>query len=921
VRALCISQLILITTIASGLEPSGNLSRPPLAFEPDCSQPSTNARFVSRGHNQALLLDRQGMQFRFLDGGTITLALADSNPYPITSAEGELPGRSNIFVGNNRSRWCRSVRTYRQVRYKDLYPGIDMVVYGSEGRLEYDLIVGPGADVSRVRLLLRGARDVAATASGDLHATTLGGSLTMKQPLVYQEQNGRRESIVGRYALNESGEISFEIGPYDRARPLVIDPVLMYATYLGGRGDEGATSMSEARFADIAVDKDGNTYLITTTTSTDFPVRGPIQPNANSGLDAVITKLSADGSSVIYSTYLGGRGIDRGFGIAVDENGAAYVTGRTQSTDFPTVNPLKRSLGGDEDAFIAKLDPTGSQLLFSTYLGGTHRDDGISIALDSLGNVVATGETQSSDFPIVNGPQPVFGGRYDVWVAKVDTRGAGILYSTYVGGSAGDDPESLSLDSAGNIYIAGNTASVNFPTRNAVQPSYGGGAMDAFVFKINANGGIAYATFLGGTRRDAANGVSVSASGDAFVTGITESTTFPVSGKPLHDKPIGQIDAFVLKLTPSGGLAYSTYVGGTGHDYGYSVAVDEDGNAWITGTTDSPDFPVTANRIQDNHKGSFDAFLMQINSSGSELMFSTLLGSNTLEVAGPVRLDGAGYIYIAGLTDSSRFPVTPGSFSTAFSGGRTDVFVAKLSNRSPARCVSAASFSSLSRVAPNSIAAIFGTGLAPRLEVATANPPPIELAGVEIRVTVGEVTRSAPLFFVSPGQINFLVPEVPTGTAQVKVIARSAGTERTVAEGAVEIWPYMPALFTANSDGRGVPAAIGLRAAADGTQTPVAVMRCGNTAGSCVPEPIDLGPEGDQVVLVLFGTGIRAASEVVVSAADVLLPVLYAGVQPEYPGLDQVNVRLPRSLIGRGELAVVVTANRVIANSVVIHVK
>jgi hypothetical protein len=471
--------------------------------------------------------------------------------------------------------------------------------------------------------------------------------------------------------------LRFRLPEYDGSRPLVIDPTLDYSTYLGGSGrDQGFG---------IAVDSTGNAYVTGETTSANFPITpGTVQSFFSGGFfpDAFVAKLNAAGSALVYSTYLGGNGRDQGFGIAVDTEGNAYVAGATFSTNFPTTpGALKRLLGGIEDAFVAKLNPTGSALVYSTYVGGSSTDFALGIALDAAGNAYVTGGTHSADFPISPGAfqTSLPGGVDDVFVTKMNPTGSAIVYSTYVGGAGSDEGFGISVDASGSAYVAGETTSSNFPTSpGAAQAAYHGG-QDGFVIKLDTGGiHLAYGTYLGGTAFDQAKGIAVDPGGNSYVTGDTTSANFPTTPGVLQPLSGGSDDAFVTKLNASGSaFVYSTYLGGTGFDFGESIAVDSTGNAYVTGGTKSGNFPKTSDAAQATLAGSDDVFISKLNATGSALIYSTYLGGTGLDDGFSLAIDSTGATYVTGVTASANFPTSSGAPQRVLGGGM-DAFVVKI---------------------------------------------------------------------------------------------------------------------------------------------------------------------------------------------------------------------------------------------------
>jgi hypothetical protein len=508
-------------------------------------------------------------------------------------------------------------------------------------------------------------------------------------PVLYQDVGGMRQAVSGVYVLEGGDRVGFEVGAYDRSRPLVIDPVLSYSTYLGGGGDDGANG--------IAVDGAGNAYVAGFTVSPNFPTTSGAPQAVLGGFEnAFVAKLNAAGSALLYSTYLGGSVEDEAFGIAVDGAGNAYVTGLTSSPNFPTTSgALQKVYGGGEDAFVTKLNAAGSGLLYSTFLGGSNFDFGFGIAVDGAGNAYVTGSTSSLNFPITPGAfQTVFGGGGDpfgdVFVAKLNAAGSGLLYSTFLGGNAPDAAHGIAVDGAGNAYVAGFAASSNFPTTPGAFQTVNRG-IDAFVAKLNATGSaLLYSTYLGGSRDNNALCIAVDSAGNAYVAGQTDSADFPTTPEALQTvKGFGFVNGFVAKLNAAGSaLIYSTYLGGSANDtiYGidlndgaYGIVVDGAGNACVVGTTSSPNFPTTPGAFQTVFSGGMeDAYVAKLNAAGSALIYSTYLGGKGFDLAYGIAVDRAGTAYLAGVTSSADFPTTPGAPQTALRGV-SNAFVTKIS--------------------------------------------------------------------------------------------------------------------------------------------------------------------------------------------------------------------------------------------------
>ena len=601
----------------------------------------------------------------------VRLRLAGAKPDAEVIGREELPGKVNYFLGNDPKKWHTNVPTYAKVRYHDVYPGVDLEYYGNQGgQLEYDFIVAPGADPSAIALDVGAVREapLRIDADGDLVIAVKGGEIRFHKPSVYQPGAGSslltpHSSLVhGRFILDARNRIHFALGPYDQTKPLVIDPVLSYSTYLGGSGGDWGYA--------IALDSSGSAYVTGQTSSVDFPSANPLQASLEGTANAFVSKLNGTGTALVYSTYLGGNGIDGGHGIAVDAFGNAYVGGTTSSTNFPTVNPIQASNNSPTfgTGFVAKLNVLGSTLLYSTYLGGSGGDNGgdtvSGLAVDSSAETLVTGKTFSTDFPTVNALQssnnsPANGNGF---VAKLNVFGSALVYSTYLGGSGGEGANGIAVDSAGNAYLIGYTQSKDFPTVKPLQATLNGPS-NAFVAKLNpAGSALVYSTYLGGSGSDQGFAIAADASGSAYVTGLTLSTNFPTVN-PLQATNKGAPsagNAFISKLNPAGSaLVYSTYLGGSGGDAGYAMGVDSSGNAYVAGTTHSEDFP-TASPIQATNNSTAPlattAFAAELNAAGSNLIYSTYLGGSAADNAYAIAVDAFGDAYITGNTTSRDFP-------------------------------------------------------------------------------------------------------------------------------------------------------------------------------------------------------------------------------------------------------------------------
>jgi hypothetical protein len=656
----------------------------PLSFEANRGQVGDSADYLARGPGYTLLLEATTASFELRNGtesAELHLRLVGGNRNAEAEELNELEGKVNYFTGNDPAQWRQNIPTYGRVRYRDVYPGIDLVYYGNQRQLEYDFNVAPGKDAGAIKLRFEGADKVGVDPNGDLLVALGETILRQPKPIVYQEVEGERRPVDGGYRVSANGEVGFDLGEYDTARALVIDPTIVYSTYLGGGFGDGGLA--------IAVDSVGNVYVAGTTLSTNFPTVNPLQSMNAGSQEGFVTKINAAGTALVYSTYLGGSDADNVSGIAVDSAGNAYLTGFTQSVNFPTANAIQATFGGAQDAFVTKINAAGSALVYSTYLGGSNAEAGAGIAVDGAGNVYTTGSTSSDNFPTANALQATSSGG-DAYVTKMDAAGSAFVYSTYLGGSGTDTGNSLKIDTAGNVYLTGLTGSTDFPTVNPIQGTNAGPTSfpeDAFVTKINAAGtALVYSTYLGGGGFDNGRSIALDSFGNAYLTGFTHSTNFPTANalQPAKGSTSGNRDAFVTKINAAGSaFVYSTYLGGTSDQIGYAIAADGSGNAYVAGETASASgFPLV-NAIQCTLKGTRDSFITKLNAAGSAFLYSTYLGGSGYDGATAIALDSSQNAYITGTTLSNDFP-TVNPIQSA--GGQA--FVTKLNDAvSPNSCV------------------------------------------------------------------------------------------------------------------------------------------------------------------------------------------------------------------------------------------
>jgi uncharacterized repeat protein (TIGR01451 family) len=604
-----------------------------------------------------------------------------SNTKPRIVGRGLLQGKSNYFVGNNPRQWKTGVNTFAKVSYQNLYPGIDLNYYGNGGQIEYDFVIAPGSDPSNISVEFKGASKIKVDRQGELVIHTTGGTIRQHKPVIYQEDGSTNKEIAGSYVLKSKNRIGFKVSAYDQSLPLIIDPVLSYSTYLGGSGDDDGlgitvdssgsayvigntvstdfpvTNARQSIFggntfdafvakidpaganlvfstylgglgddlgSGIALDSFGNIYLTGRTGSSNFPATSDAYQSPSIGPpQAFVTKLNPTGRVLIYSTCLGGsNNSNTGAAIDVDSLGNAYVTGVTSATNFPiTPGAFRSSSGGATDAFVTKLDVAGTSLVYSTYLGGNSFDNGNGIAVDHYGNAYVTGITVSSNFPRVNPIQPIKSGGADAFVTKLNAAGTAPTYSTFIGGSGTDAGRSIAVDLSGNAYLTGDTASSNFPTKNALQPTFGGGPRDAFITKLNGSGSaFIYSTFYGGSNDDGGVGMAIDKSGNTYVSGSTASPNFFTTADAIQTSLVGDRNAFLVKLNSNGASRiFSSYLSSIS---GGDVALDLFGNAYVTGSA-SPSLITTPGAYQILPSSGDDAYIMKIGNRGVRCLDGT----------------------------------------------------------------------------------------------------------------------------------------------------------------------------------------------------------------------------------------------------------------------------------------------------------
>ncbi|MGA2077440.1 MAG: SBBP repeat-containing protein [Terriglobia bacterium] len=779
----------------------------PMSFEVNQGQADPSVRFVARGRGYSILLspveatlalessqpDRRFPEKTQPKPSTrvLSMKIEGANPSAAASALDRLPGVSNYFIGNDPSRWHTNIPTYKKVQFDQIRPGVDLVYYGNQRQLEYDFVLSPGVAPQSLGLSFEGST-AAIGSHGDLVFSSTDGQMTFHRPVAYQTDKSdpaKKHYLPASYVLRGHNRVGFKVAHYDHRQPLIIDPSLSYSTYLGGSGGDTGNA--------IALDSIFDAYITGSTSSTNFPKGGsppPYQGSYGGDTDAFITKLRYDGEAIIYSTYLGGNNYDIGQGIGVDTSNDVYVTGSTSSANFPTTaSAFQTTYGGNSDAFVSKLDPSGSKLLFSSYLGGSDIDYGLALALDPSGNVFVTGSTQSSDFPTVDPVQSGNAGNGDAFVAEIDTnlgQTQQLVYSTYLGGSSADSGQGIAVDSGDNAYVTGFTFSTNFPVYNAYQ-SANAGSVDAFISVISPGGRtLEFSTYLGGSGDDRAWAIALDSVNNIYIAGssytaCTPATTITTLCNPNSTFPTtpgayqtfttkqapGYPVAFVTEMNHFGtALLYSTLVGGSYSDAASGIAVDSSGDAYVTGYTESSDFP-TANAVQASYIGGScgaspcqDAFVTEFNPQGTSLVYSTFLAGTNGNFGNAITVDTNGNAYIAGSTFSQSFP----AIALAYQGesgnttGLSSVFISQISHNSVPAVSLTPQKIAFGNVTENTTVTVTSENVPATVTVLNASTAPLQISGVATTGDFAETNNCVGTLPAGGGVCTINVTYTPT---------------------------------------------------------------------------------------------------------------------------------------------------------------
>lgn len=626
--------------------------------------------FTARGSRYSAAVGGNGFEAISLDGKPWRAAFAASSGHECQGVDQRL-ARSNYIVGKHASHWRLWVPQYERVRCREAYPGID-VVYSltREGLLEFDLELAAGADATAARIIVDKG----------------GAAWSFRKPAAWQTTDGKRQAVQVELRRDGGGAYGYRLGEYDRRRPLVIDPVVDYATYLGATG--GASGEA------VAVDKEGNIYVVGTVTSNTFPTSDDaMQPLFAGSNDIFVSKFDTSGSTLLYSTYLGSYLDDRAVAIAVDGEGRLHVTGYTTSPEFPTKGAIQERFAGGSmaaggDVFVFILDRSGSALLFSTYLGGTLDDFGRAIAIAPDGGILIAGGTNSQDFPLQGAQQAVYGGGpRDAFVLRLAPLGEKLVYSTFYGGSGNDEFYGVAAAADGSAIVTGITTTNDLTmTEGAIQARYGGGARDVLLGRLGEDGSVwRFLTYLGGTADDWGRAITLDGDGDIYLTGYTTSSSYPrVNSFDITYN--SNRDAFLTKVKADGSaLVYSGFIGHNSLEDGFAIAVNEDKEATVVGHTQSLQFPLN-NAVQSaigtptcrTQPCTADLFIAKFSADGRRYLFSSYLGGTGADQSRGVALSAAGDAWVTGYTASVNFPFMNGLFPRHGGGGANVAFAVKI---------------------------------------------------------------------------------------------------------------------------------------------------------------------------------------------------------------------------------------------------
>ena len=657
IRIVTAISFLASSFVAAGSATGPNSPHMPFSFVENRGQTDPSVRYIGTGPEFKAWFKDRGVVLRhgrttvkiLFEGGAASMGLK-KRPLGIRiGAENPIGARANYIVGSDPRRWQTDLPLYGSIRYAGIWPGVELTYKVDHGRLKSEYLAAAGASVEAI--LLRFEGDPQIHTDGTLRIHGPSGDFVEDKPLLYQSIQGERKEVAGGFRKDSNGSVGFWTAEYDHTQPLVIDPSILISGYFGGSSEDNITA--------VAIDALNNVVTAGWTTSGNLPASHGAQAKYAGSVDAFVAGFLPNGGAMIYCTYLGGSGDDQALGLAVDSARNVYITGFTQSTNFPVVAAFQAHLSGTRDAFVSKLNAAGNALVYSTYLGGTGAETGYAIAVGSTNFATIVGDTTSTNLPVTAGAlQPTSGGGQDAFVARLPPAGSPLTLLTYLGGSGLDHASSVVVGPSQGISLGGYTWSDNFPTLAATQPQSGGG-QDGFVTRINPTFQIYYSTYVGGSGADEVTGVFKDYTGNVFAAGTTSSANFPVTAGAFQTTFGGQTDGFIARYSVTGPLLEATYLGGALSDSITALGFDFHGNPYVTGSTSSQDFPVQ-NPFQNANAGAMDAFVVKMNNTLSTVTFGTYLGGSGSDGGNAIAVDNETSIVVGGQTGSGNYPTAGG---------------------------------------------------------------------------------------------------------------------------------------------------------------------------------------------------------------------------------------------------------------------
>jgi Beta-propeller repeat len=658
IRAVCpfVIFTLGLTSLANARQEGTSFSpsspRRPFTFVENAGQADPRVRYIGSGpefkawfEDHAVILQNGRTALRMAFAGGVTPGRPS-----ITSAK-PLGARASYLHGNDPAHWQTDLPLFGAITYKNVWPGVELDYEAEQSGMKAEYVISPGAEVAAVLLRFDAATEI--QNDGSMRVKGPSGDFVEAAPVLYQYVRGERREIPGGFRRGDHHSIGFWAAEYDRSQPLVIDPSILFSGYFGGTSEDNITA--------VGIDSLNNIVTAGWTNSTNLPASNGARPHYGGGVDAFVASFLPNGGGMTYCTYLGGSGDDRAFGLAIDSARNVYVTGWTSSTNFPLLGPIQTRLSGTRDAFVTKLNSAGNALVYSTYLGGSGVDAGYAVTLDSTSSAIVVGDTTSTNLPVTNAIQSQLGGGQDVFLARLAPSGNSLTVMTYLGGNGLDHGSSVNVGPSGAIFVGGYTWSTNFPTVSPYQPKTGGG-QDGFLAKISNTGNILrFSTYLGGSggstgAPEEVNAVAIDTLGNIFVAGVTSSPNFPGVAGGFQSTLNGSTNGFVARFNVAGQLVQSTYLGGSANDAINAMTLDFHGSPYVTGTTDSQNFPVQY-PLQPGNAGSMDAFVVKMNPTLSAVNFGTYLGGSGSDGGNAIAVDFETSVVVAGQTSSPNLPV------------------------------------------------------------------------------------------------------------------------------------------------------------------------------------------------------------------------------------------------------------------------